>query len=63
MGKGYMTNAQICRYFCIERTTLWRWCRSGYFPKPDTYGTLKRWKIETVEQFEQNNKRRTDSRC
>ncbi|WP_081470349.1 helix-turn-helix transcriptional regulator [Photobacterium profundum] len=56
MGKGYLTTTQVCKYFGVSRATIWRWCKEGYFPIADLDEKTKRWKIETIESFENSNK-------
>lgn len=49
----YLTNSQLCERFNVDRSTSWRWRKSGFLPAPDLI--LKgrpRWLVETIEDWE-----------
>lgn len=47
-----LTVKDVIARFKITRQTLYKWVKSGYFPKPIKFGTFIRWKPETVRAFE-----------
>ncbi len=50
----WFTSSELCIYFGVERTTLWRWKRHCRFPEPDLklagHGRYDIRKIETFLQ-------------
>ncbi len=48
---------QVLEYVPKSRTTIWRWVRQGYFPKPIPIGTTgKAWVQSEVEEWLQDQK-------
>jgi hypothetical protein len=52
----FFTGPQLRERYDRDRTTLYRWIRTGFLPAPDLI--LKghpRWTAQTIEAFEQRN--------
>lgn len=52
MAKVVLNSADIAEKFGISRTTLWKWRRRGYLPKP-TYlmGSRPYWDAADLEAY------------
>ncbi len=37
----------------VERSTIWRWYRSGKFPEPEYVSDRRTWRLDVVEGWEQ----------
>lgn len=49
-----LSRKEILAYLKISRSTLYRWVKSGYFPKPiqnQGLTTQVRWKFKDIEQW------------
>jgi hypothetical protein len=52
----FFTGPQLQARYDRDRTTIYRWLRSGYLPPPDLIlNTHPRWHAETIAAFEQRN--------
>lgn len=48
-----LTREQLCARLGIDRTTLWRWIKSGHFTEADAVmGGRAAWSLQAVEQWE-----------
>jgi predicted DNA-binding transcriptional regulator AlpA len=51
-SKHYLRERQILKLLPISRSTLWRWVRSGQFPKPIKISQgVTVWSQENVDAF------------
>ena len=49
----YLTVDQVAVHFNVSTDTIWRWKRSGQFPKAIRVGRgTTRWRIEDIESYE-----------
>jgi predicted DNA-binding transcriptional regulator AlpA len=47
-----LTDEQVARAYCVSRTTVWNWVKSGSIPRPVKVGRRSRWiKSEIVEHI------------
>ncbi|MBA3009729.1 MAG: AlpA family phage regulatory protein [Proteobacteria bacterium] len=49
----YLSDKQIAKKFGVHRTTIWRWVKSGNFPKPLKLSVgCTRWPEKPVQDWE-----------
>ena len=48
----YLSDKSLAKRFSVCRTTIWRWCREGEFPKPIKFGGATRWRLAEIEAWE-----------
>ena len=48
----YLSDKNLAKRFSVCRTTIWRWCREGEFPKPVKLGGSTRWRLGDLEAWE-----------
>ena len=49
----YFSDVDLSRRFAVSRVTVWRWSRTGDFPKPVRLGpNCTRWARDAVELWE-----------
>lgn len=49
----YLSVEQVAARFGMSKDTIWRWRRTGEFPKPVRLGgTTKRWRLSDIEAWE-----------
>ncbi len=57
--KTYLTAREVCAMIGVHATTLWRWCKDGYFPQPYKLALRAvRWKTDEVEAWIESRQRR-----
>jgi predicted DNA-binding transcriptional regulator AlpA len=44
----FLRDRQVREILPVSRSTLWRWCRSGIFPKPVMLNNSKFWRSDLV---------------
>lgn len=50
----YISDRQACERYNINRVTLWRWARTGTFPRPVKLSKgCTRWRLSDVEAWEE----------
>ena len=49
IARGYVRVADLARWLCVSRTTIWRWTRRGVLPAPVVIGGVRRWQLAAVE--------------
>ena len=53
----YLTDKQLAKTFGVHRTTIWRWVKTGTFPKPIRLSdACTRWVEEDVRKWEMKNR-------
>ena len=48
----YLSDKSLAKRFSVCRTTIWRWCREGEFPKPVRLVGATRWRLAEIEAWE-----------
>jgi prophage regulatory protein len=48
----YLSDKSLAKRFSVCRTTIWRWCREGEFPKPVKLVGATRWRPAEIEAWE-----------
>lgn len=49
----YVRDVDLAARFGVSRNTIWRWARSGAFPRPVRIGpSATRWALAEIEAFE-----------
>ncbi|TWI68508.1 AlpA family transcriptional regulator [Desulfobotulus alkaliphilus] len=57
--KKFYRVRDVMAEFCVARSTIWRWCKNGIFPKPRRFGQdgkLIGWCAEDIEGFKESIK-------
>ncbi|MBC8381409.1 MAG: AlpA family phage regulatory protein [SAR92 clade bacterium] len=49
----YLSDKNLAIRYDVCRTTIWRWTRTGKFPKPVKLGGATRWRLSDIETWEQ----------
>lgn len=50
----YLTVDQVAKRYGVSKDTIWRWSRTGDFPKPRKIGpNVTRWRFSDIEDHEQ----------
>ena len=58
-GGRYLRGCEVRRRYGISRTTLWDWCRKGFFPAPPELGpNAIGWPEEELRAWEASRPRR-----
>ena len=52
----FLTDIEVSNRYGISRPTVWRWAKAGTFPKPKKLNGSARWKLEEIQQWEDNLK-------
>lgn len=56
MAIQFISNPRLLARWGIDRTTSYRWRKSGYLPLPDVvFNNRPMWKLETIEAFERKH--------
>ena len=54
----YLSRQQICHNLQISKQSLWRWCKTGMFPKPVKLGPRSiAWRESDVTAWEASRER------
>ena len=51
MNKRYLTHREVCEILGVHYRTLYRWRKSGYFPKPGYIGRQPVYSPEVVDDW------------
>jgi len=50
----FLTTKEVMERYKISRTTLYRWEGTNRFPEARKFGTIKRWALPELLDFEAN---------
>jgi predicted DNA-binding transcriptional regulator AlpA len=50
----FVTAAEVMNILKISRVTLWRLIRHRNFPAPAKMGSMKRWPLSEIRQWQEN---------
>lgn len=50
----FLTTKDVMNRYRISRSTLYRWEQMEEFPAPIRFGTIKRWALHELKEFEKN---------
>lgn len=53
-SETYLGIAKVEERYDVDRTTVWRWCRAGTFPRPLYLSGLRRWRLSDLEAWERD---------
>jgi len=48
----FLTTKDVMNRYRISRSTLYRWEHTEEFPAPKRFGSVKRWALPELEEFE-----------
>lgn len=54
---NYLKPKEVCEILSINPSTLYRWTKSGKFPKPIVIGSTPRYSAETIQAFIQSREK------
>lgn len=46
--------AELEARFGVDRSTLWRWYRSGRLPEPEYIADRRTWRLDVIESWERD---------
>lgn len=56
MTTQFLSNSRLLQRWGIDRSTSYRWRKTGLLPKPDmVINGRPRWRIEVIEDFERRH--------